>query len=375
MSSSLNSLTIAGETISWHSAHADLLSSLRVDLTGRCHRMGPPLDDFASLAESDISMVANMRIRCPIIRPAASQGSEIFERVCILLHGLNERSWDKYLEWAHAVAEKARCAVILFPLAFHVDRSPPEWANFKIMRGVSRDRISRYPGLRQSSMANAAISERLDEAPSRFFLSGLISARDLMDLVADIRSSRVDGLSCIATIGFLGYSIGAYLLQCLTLARGEFASVGRRLLFCGGPYLSAMTPVSKYIMDSRSHERVLDFWVENLEAERRHNPRLDALLESDEGRGFCAMVDSRHPQVNMQSAFSDGATRVIALAGDEVMPKNAILSFFENTGVTPTFLDLPGTSTHIAPFNPLGGDAVREAFNSVFDEAVDHLFG
>ena len=300
---------------------------------------------------------------------------EVHDRVCILLHGLNERGWDKYWDWAQAIADKARCAVILFPIAFHIDRSPASWADFGIMRGVSKDRIARYPGLGQSSMANAAISERLDDDPGRFYFSGLMAARDLVDLVAALRSGEAPGIASDATLGFFGYSIGAYLLQCLSIADTRFAGAGRRFLFCGGPFLSAMTPVSKYIMDSRAHERILDAWVFDLETARRRDAGLDALLDTREGKAFCAMVDPRHPQMNRRSVFSDGATRVMSLTCDDVMPKAAILDFFAGTSVMPTFIDLPQTSTHVAPFNPLGGEEVQVAFEKVFDEAASHLFG
>lgn len=361
--------------LSWESAHADILSSYDPGEASNGPHDPSSTEGFAALAVADPSVTENRRVHCPIVRPAGARSGEVLERVCVLLHGLNERGWDKYRDWAHAIADKARCAVILFPLAFHMDRSPASWASFGVMRGVSKDRIARYPGLKQSSMANAALSERLDEVPSRFYLSGLMSARDLVDLIAALRSGEVPGIAPDATMGFFGYSIGAYLLQYLTIADARFAGTGKRFLFCGGPFLSAMTPISKYIMDSRAHERVLDCWVYSLEAERRRNPDLAVLLDTLEGRAFCAMVDPRHPQMNRRSAFSDGATQVVSLIGDEVMPRAAIVDFFAGTGVAPKFIDLPPTSTHVAPFNPLGGEEVRDAFEMVFDDAVSHLFG
>jgi hypothetical protein len=361
--------------ISWDSAHADILSSCDPGEVTNGLRAASSIEGFKALAAPDSTVAENRHIRCPVVRPTGAKSGEVHDRVCILLHGLNERGWDKYWDWAHAIADKARCAVILFPIAFHMDRSPATWADFGIMRGISKDRIARYPGLKQSSMANAAISERLDRDPGRFFLSGLMSARDLMDLVTVLRSGKAAGIASNATLGYFGYSIGAYLLQCLTLADPRFANAGKRFLFCGGPYLSAMTPVSKYILDSRAHERILDFWVYNLEAERGRNAELAALLDTPEGRAFCAMVDPRHPQLERRSSFSDGASRVVSLTGDEVMPKAAILDFFRGTNVVPTVFDLPPTSTHVAPFNPIGGEPVRTAFENVFDEAAAHLFG
>ena len=375
MLQTVRSFTATETEFAWESAHADVLSSCDPGATPGGQRAAASVEGFSALAAPDRSVAENRRVRCPIVRPAGARGGEVLDRACILLHGLNERCWDKYWSWAQAIADRARCAVILFPIAFHMDRSPASWANFGVMRGVSKDRIARYPGLRQSSMVNAAISERLDEAPARFFLSGLMSGRDLGDLVAALRSGEVPGIASDATVGFFGYSVGVYLLQCLTLADASFAGLGKRFLFCGGPFLSAMTPVSKYIMDSRAHERIIDFWVRDLEAELRRDAELASLIDTPEGRAYCAMVDPRYPQMNRRSVFSDGATRVASLEGDDVMPKAAILDFFEGTGVTPTFFALPQTCTHVAPLNPQGGEAVRAAFEELFDRAAAHLFG
>lgn len=329
---------------------------------------------FASLARPDRSVAENAIVRCPIVRPASAREGEVLERACVLIHGLNERGWDKYLGWARALADKAGCAVILFPIAFHMDRSPALWADFGAMRAISKDRVARKPGIAQSSVANAAISERLDDAPARLYLSGLMAARDLGDLLAALRSGEIPGIASGARMGFFGYSIGAFLLQCLTLADPDFVEAGRRFLFCGGPHLSAMTPVSKYIIDSHAHRRIIDFWVRGLEAELEGDPGLACLLDSPEGRAFLAMVDPDYPQMDRLAAFSDGGTAVASLSADDVMPRQAILDFFEGTGVAPAFLDLPSCCTHIAPFDPRGGAPVATAFQELFDRAAEYLF-
>lgn len=367
------SLTATETDLRWESSHADLLSSYKPAASPAVPPQAAP--GLAELASSDRSMEENRLVHCPIVRPAKASAEETLDRACILLHGLNERGWDKYQDWAQALADRTHCAVVLFPIAFHMDRSPASWANFGIMRAVSKDRMARYPGLRQSSMANAAISERLDQDPGRFYLSGLMSARDLEDLIAMLRGGEIPGIASGATLGYFGYSVGAYLLQCLSLADGDFARSGRRFLFCGGPFLSAMTPVSKYIMDSRAHERIIDFWLVNLEAELRRDAELAYRVDTPEGRAYCAMLDPRYPQMRRRELFSDGATRVASLVGDEVMPRAAIVDFFSGTSVVPRFLDLPSACTHIAPFNALGGPAVEESFARLFDEAAEHLFG
>lgn len=46
----------------------------------------------------------------------------------ILLHGLNERTWEKYLTWAEYLTHTTGKPVILFPIAFHMNRTPGLWA-------------------------------------------------------------------------------------------------------------------------------------------------------------------------------------------------------------------------------------------------------
>jgi len=362
------------DEFSWESAHAELLSAYdsRKELIPT--RVAGSTEGFTTLSTPDRLVAENRKIRCLITRPRGASDGAKLDRACVLLHGLNERGWDKYAPWAQAIADRTGCAVIRFPIAFHMDRSPAPWANFGVMRGVSKDRIARYPGIKQSSMANAAISERLDESPDRLYLSGLMSALDLEDLIGFLRAGKIDGIAPDAKLGFFGYSIGVYLLQCVALADPPFARDAKRFLFCGGPYLSTMTPVSKFIMDSRAHERLIDFWVKNLEAETANDPRLAELIETPLGKGFRAMVDRKYPQLNRLNAFTPETTRVASLAGDEVMPRPAIESFFSDTGIVPEFLDLPPACTHIAPFNPAAGDASRDAFERMFDGVAAYLF-
>jgi hypothetical protein len=367
--------TAATETgISWKSTYAEVLSSFEGGADLRVHEPYAAAG-FSALALPDRAIAENRRINCPIVRPALSASGASFDRACVLIHGLNERSWDKYLSWAEAIADKAHCPVVLFPIAFHMDRAPATWADFGIMRGVSKERQARIAGLKQSSMANAAISERLDEAPGRFFLSGLMATHDLGTLVRALEEGEVPGIAAGASLGFFGYSIGTYFLQCLSLADESFASAGKRFLFCGGPFLSAMQPVSKYIMDSKAHEKLLDFWVYNLADELHKDGELASLIDTPEGRAYCAMVDPRHPQMHRKEFFSNGDTQVASLSGDDVMPRQAILDFFDGTSIRPLFIDLPSVCTHIAPFNPLGGETVGPAFDRLFSQAAEHLFG
>ena len=72
----------------------------------------------------------------------------------ILLHGLNERTWEKYLTWAEYLTHTTGKPVILFPIAFHMNRTPGLWANKQTQGGGSeRDELH----LRQRSPQQPAI--------------------------------------------------------------------------------------------------------------------------------------------------------------------------------------------------------------------------
>lgn len=80
-----------------------------------------PQSDFIN--ENDLMISENSSFSYPVFSPR-SAGSE---KVILLLHGLNERSWIKYLAWAGNLAERTDSCVILFPISFPIYRSPASW--------------------------------------------------------------------------------------------------------------------------------------------------------------------------------------------------------------------------------------------------------
>ncbi|NBB90561.1 MAG: hypothetical protein GVY23_05055, partial [Spirochaetes bacterium] len=120
---------------------------------------------FGKLQPSDRDVPENLRFRYPVFVPRRAQSSAAGEGArapsggaIILLHGLNEKSWLKYLPWALELAEKTGRPVILFPIAFHMNRAPGAWSNPREMIGVSRERRKLFPGVAASSFVNAALS-------------------------------------------------------------------------------------------------------------------------------------------------------------------------------------------------------------------------
>jgi hypothetical protein len=180
--------------------------------------------------------------------------------VIFLFHGLNERRWEKYLPWATMLHKLTGKAVILFPIAFHMNRAPNSWSNPRLMKRMSELRINKYKGIKNSTFANAALSSRLHTKPSRFFTSGFQTFSDVMKLVTEIRAGDNKFIYDDSSIDFFGYSIGALLAEVLLMANPNNAFDKSRLfIFCGGPTFDIMFPVAKAILDSEAYDSMVNF--------------------------------------------------------------------------------------------------------------------
>lgn len=140
-----------------------------------------------TLKHGDIDIQENKEFTYALFKKAEPARSD---EVIFLFHGLNERSWDKYLPWAKTLVERTGKAVILFPIAFHMNRTPSEWGKSRPMNVVSAIRRSHSPAIVNSSFANAAISARIEMIPQRFFWSGLQTFDDVVSLVTEIKSGH-----------------------------------------------------------------------------------------------------------------------------------------------------------------------------------------
>jgi hypothetical protein len=91
----------------------------------------PPLHEILFVLNSDIPK--NWSFSYPLFK---RQSTPKASGVIILVHGLNEKSWDKYLPWAGKFLELTGKAVLLFPIAFHMNRVPREWSKYRLMTRV-----------------------------------------------------------------------------------------------------------------------------------------------------------------------------------------------------------------------------------------------
>jgi hypothetical protein len=299
-------------------------------------KTGPTLDDpafFSLYSQPDQAIEENRSFRYHLVLPV---GEERAKSLIILLHGFNERGWAKYLPWAGQLVKRTGRGVLLFPLAFHMNRSPKLWNDPRAMRRVSGERKGLYPEVLQSTLSNAAISVRLHANPARFFWSGLVSYGDIFDLFKTIRAGAHPGVEPEARIDFFAYSIGTLLSEIVLFAdeKGLFANA-KLAAFCGGPVFNRLSPVTKFILDSEANVRLYSFLVEHLESHRRADPELDRHLsdESPAGRNFRSLLNYRVDLKYREERFRAIAPRIyaLALAQDDVVPPYEIVATFKGS--------------------------------------------
>jgi pimeloyl-ACP methyl ester carboxylesterase len=333
-------------------------------------------DFLSAIADSDIS--ENREFRYPVFLP---EGYKQTNRAIVLLHGLNEKSWDKYLPWARELVLRTGHAVILFPISFHMNRMPEGWVDARAMSGLSHLREEKHQGQRCSTFANAAISERLDNMPERFALSGYQSIMDLLNLVNHISSGEHPVFKEETEIHFFGYSIGAFLAQVLMIANPNgLLDRSRFVLFAGGTVFSHINGISKFILDQQAFEQLRTYYL-NQDSWRRKTLKsyLKVLEIKNIARAFMAMLSPEYFSKLREKVFAEFNDRMLvyALRDDEVFPEEHILSNFHDSGVWVNRIDFPYNYTHETPFpvsnNPEISDRVDRSFDHLFREMGNFL--
>jgi hypothetical protein len=344
----------------------------------------PALKDLMKVDDSRIE--ENISFTYPVLRPVKANGKnrDRAKRVIVLFHGLNEKSWDKYLPWAYRLVELTGKPVILFPMAFHMNRAPAAWSEPRVMAAVSREKRRRFPSTQGSSLANAAINMRLQLLPQRFLWSGLQSYFDVLQLVKEIQNGSHPLIEQGAKIDFFAYSIGSLLAQILLMTDpGGRLSQSRLFNFCGGPILTRTSPVSRYILDSEANIAVYSFFIEHLEAEIKKDGRLAHYFGDRHpvGRVFRCMLDPQMFKEFREQRLKEISSRVMAVAlkKDKVIPAYEIVNTLKGDArKIPTkvkILDFPYDYDHVVPFpaNDNIKNKVDKSFKKVFKYAAKFL--
>ncbi|MFC2107662.1 DUF6051 family protein [Bacteroidota bacterium] len=328
--------------------------------------------DFQLSAFSDREIPENRKFEYPLIRSNSKQKES---DLIIMLHGLNEKSWDKYWTWAKELSEKTNKAVLLFPLSFHMDRVPGLWADPRKMTTLMEFRKKKFPESSAMSFVNAALSERLSNMPERFVLSGYQSILDLVELVKSIKAGSHIDFKKDTHIDLFGYSIGAFLSQVLLITNPEnLFSDSKFMLFGGGSVFSEINGTSRLIMDQQAFENLHYFYLhEKLWTSNSSNSFQELMSTDVYGNSFRAMLSPKTMRKLRERSFEDFHDRikVISLKKDQVFPFKKIVSAFKkNMSSTVELFDTPFHYTHENPF-PV---STKACVANVTDELFEKVF-
>ncbi len=256
-------------------------------------------------------------------------------KVIILFHGLNERSWEKYLPWATELNRITGKAVLFFPIAFHMNRAPVFWSNPRLMSEVAKERQALFPDIIDNSFANTAISIRLSYSPKRFLVSGLQTYHDVLRLVKEIKNDEHLMISSNAGIDIFSYSMGAFLGEMLMMINsGNYFDNSKLFIFCGGPTLDLMAPVSRAIIDSEADSALRNYFMNNFLEKINDDKILREYFtkhrnETEYLKSFLQYENNRILREERLSELKDQIS-ILALVKDKVIPATGISKTFEN---------------------------------------------
>ena len=372
-------LNITIETIHFDSQKADLLHG---SSKYTCEKHDIEFDKegdeshlvygIPSVDAKDFDIACNKSFDYYILKRADIEKTE---GTIIFFHGLNEKKWDKYLPWAYEFAQRTNKAVVLYPIAFHMNRAEEIWSDRHAMVEVAKFRKKNFKDNSDCSFVNAAISSRLEAHPQRIFWSGFQTYSDVIALIDHIRGGNVKSINANSSFDLFGYSIGSFLSMILKMADPEGIFKDSKLFcFCGGMTIDRMFPISKYIMDARAAIKMQTVYAELLSSEFKSDKRLGHFQNEkmhQQESWFKMMLRYNYFQKERENRIKEIQSQVKAyvLEKDEVAPPmealNTLQGGYRNIKVDVEIKDFPFDYSHMVPF-PLTNkiqEEVTEAFN------------
>ncbi|MDR1121041.1 MAG: DUF6051 family protein [Dysgonamonadaceae bacterium] len=325
-------------------------------------------------AASDNQIAENANFAYPIFVP---KGVTTMDKAILLLHGLNERSWDKYLPWAEQLASTTGRAVVLFPIAFHMNRTPDSWHNPRTVLSYVHLRKEKIADLDNSTFVNIALSARLSESPLRFYISGRESVFNLWQLISEIKQGKHPLFKENTSINIFAYSIGAFLAQVLLLANpDQLTSDSKLFMFCGGSLFSRMNGNARDIMDQDAFRKLREFLLNEFISGSQHSVEKEDFLT----QAFKSMLSFTKHRDYREAFYEKAKNRIkaISLKKDCVIPTIGVKEALGKI-LHPQLLeemDFPYEYTHQNPFPihaRIAPEIVQQSFSTVFDRAARFL--
>lgn len=322
--------------------------------------------DFCNCLDNNIK--ENIKFKYKVFNPKGRVNSK---KAILLLHGLNERSWDKYLTWAEDLSTNLGEPVILFPIAFHMNRTPKSWFNPRQIMPWASKRKSESSKPQYSSFLNLALSSRLSTNPERLYISGRETIYNICQLLAEIKQGKHLLFNPDCKIDIFSYSIGSFLAEILLIANPyNLVSNSKLFVFCGGSIFEKMDGVAKDIMDQEAFTTVKYFYL------NKFNSYKPGKIEN----AFKCMLSINKHKIIRENFYTNASNRIkiIGLKQDTIMPiigaKDAVGKANESLIVEE--LDFPFKYSHQIPFptnNEINPQLVYEQFRIIFNKAEDFL--
>ncbi|MDP4277095.1 MAG: DUF6051 family protein [Bacteroidota bacterium] len=338
----------------------------------------PMIENKAVSLLYDPTIQENHRFSYPVFIPKNCLKSG----ACILmLHGLNERHWDKYLCWAEYLAVHTGKPVVLFPIAYHINRSPSIWSDPRKMRDLVDKRKAENGNARSLSFVNAALSERISEDPSRFYNAGRQTVADITKLMHQIKAGEHPLFESNASVDIFAYSIGSFLAEILLMANPDHLFDSSKLfVFCGGSIFRGMAGESRCIMDKPAYDKLFSYYCDEWLGRVRRWISSGRLIEDNLLDAFNAMILPEEYREKREAFFLSQKNRIagISLVQDNVMPYSGVEACMGSQLAGERFqvMDFPYKYTHEMPF-PTDGHVdetvLNESFLSVFRHAAAFL--
>lgn len=327
----------------------------------------------------DISVEDNRNFNYQIVKPAESKNTK---KVIFLFHGFNEKDWSKYIPWAKTICKKTGSSVILFPIAFHMQRAPKDWSSKREMYKLSEERKKRYPNIVHSTLSNVAISMRLHSMPQRFIWSGLQTYYDVIQLIEECKEGKHSYINWDFEFDIFAYSIGGILAQTLKFSNhNNYFANSKLCLFCSGPTFNRLSPVSKFILDSEANVALYSFLVEHFDKFLQKDNMLNHYIQEEhlEGQIFHSMLDYQKGRTMREDFLKryENYIYAITLKKDTVIPPfeviNALRGAYHDINIKIDEIDFDREYTHENPF-PLSNkmkNQIDMEFEEVFRKVCD----
>ncbi|PKL89562.1 MAG: hypothetical protein CVV23_04285 [Ignavibacteriae bacterium HGW-Ignavibacteriae-2] len=329
----------------------------------------------------DIFVEENRKFDYYVLKP---KNSAPVKKVTFMLHGFNEKNWEKYLTWGQAICERSESAIVFFPIAFHMQRAPLQWSEKRKMFELSEKRKKKFPNIIHSTLSNVAISMRLHSMPQRFIWSGLQTYYDIIQFIEDIKNDKHTLIDKNFTFNIFAYSIGGLLAEILKLSNYKnYFDETKVCLFCSGAVFNRLSPVSKFILDSEANVALYSYLVEHFDSFLKKDAMLHHYIGEDhlEGKVFHSMLEYQKMRDFRESLFKKAAKKIyaISLKQDSVIPSfeiiNTLKGAFRDIDIVVDEFDFNYKYTHENPFpiNCPDSELINENFSMVFDKIGSFL--